>query len=101
MLVVQAIPLTVKHFSMFFSLSPGKQWINAPNGQLPEIDPFGLGLEKFGINRPRIDARDFTEETEDTEEPEDTEDKEAIQTANSLGCRNSTSIIHTIYIFNP
>jgi len=64
----QKVELLCEGAYVIVTPSPGKQWINAPNGQLPEIDPFGLGLEKFGISRPGTDAPDFTEETEDTEE---------------------------------
>ena len=75
----QKVELLCEGAYIIVTPSPGKQWVNALNGELPEIDPFGLGLDVFGITRPNADTNHFTEETEDTEEPEDTEETEAIQ----------------------
>ena len=67
----QKIELLCEGAYVILTPSPGKHWLNAPDGQLPEIDPFVLGLEIFGIEKPKTGTRQFTEETEETEEPED------------------------------
>jgi len=55
--------------------SPDKEWTIPLNGELPTINPFDLGLEQFGIERPQ-QVLNFTEETKEAEDPEDTEDIE-------------------------
>lgn len=84
----QKVELLCEGAYVIVTPSPGRQWITAPNGQLPEIDPFALGLEVFGITRPGADSMDFTEEPEDTE---DTEEREAIQMASGSSDSSDSS----------
>jgi uncharacterized CHY-type Zn-finger protein len=69
--------------------SPGKRWLNPPNGEIPKIDPFSLGLEAFGIERPGSDTSQFTEETEEPEDREETEEKKEIACASSVSSVNT------------
>jgi hypothetical protein len=49
--------------------SPDKNWIIPLNGELPELDPFSLGLEQFGIKKPcslqNSKVSDVTERTDE------------------------------------
>ena len=53
------------------SPSPGKHWLIDPNGEIPELNPFALGLEVFGICEKispvleNPDSQEFTEEKEE------------------------------------
>jgi hypothetical protein len=66
--------------------SPGKRWLNPPNGEIPKIDPFTLGLEVFGITKrdAKTNGAQFTEEPEDMEETEEPEETKEIACASSL-----------------
>ncbi len=67
--------------------SQDKQWLTPLNGNLSLIDPFSLGLEQFGINRPSMTSlsnQDFTEETEDTEDTDETDETEDIEDCEAI-----------------
>lgn len=49
--------------------SAGKCWLYPPDGEILQINPFALGLERFGITPPgRSHVTEETEESEDAEE---------------------------------
>ncbi len=86
----QHVELLSKGAYVIVTPSPGKTWLNAPNGQLPRIDPFALGLEIFGIAKSESKLPEFTEATEDTEAIEALEETQEIACASSPSSVNST-----------
>lgn len=75
--------------------SPGKQWLHPPNGSIPRIDPFALGLEKFGITPPEAGRRHFTEEPEEPDEREEREEKEmaSVSSVSSVSSGSSVNLV--------
>lgn len=64
------VELLSKGAYVILTPSPGKRWLIPPNGEIPQIDPFSLGLETFGIQKPQFDKSKFTQEgfTQDNQE---------------------------------
>lgn len=68
--VKEKVELLSRGSYLILTPSPGKRWLTPPNGEIPQIDPFSLGLEAFGIKKPQFNQKQFTEEglTEDNQE---------------------------------
>jgi len=73
--------------------SPGKHWLTPPNGEIPKIDPFTLGLEAFGIKKPETSQLpEEPEETEEREEPEEQEEERKIASSSSVSSGNPKAL---------
>jgi len=52
----QDVELLCKGAYVVVSPSPEKHWLNPPNGEIPKLDPFTLGLERFKIKNSNFSA---------------------------------------------
>jgi hypothetical protein len=65
--------------------SPGKRWMNPPRAEIAQIDPFALGLERFGIIKPeKGQPREFTEREPSLQRPRDPENGFCVSVKSSV-----------------